>query len=111
MSLMNKISKIEEALTSINGLSVYHYLRPQLKAPFCIWQEDGEAGSLESDNHKGEQAISGSVDYFTQSEYDGMIDDIQEALNSVEGCGWSLNSVQYEDETELIHYEWTWTVI
>lgn len=111
MNLQNKIMKIEEALTSIEGLSVYHYLRPQLKAPFCVWQEDSESNSLEANNHKGEQAIGGTIDYFTQTEYDNMVETIQETLNKIEGCGWTLNSVQYEDETELIHYEWYWNVI
>lgn len=111
MNSQDKLLKIEEALTSIQGLRVYHYLRPQLKAPFCVWQEDSESGSLESDNHKGEQAIGGTIDYFTQTEYDEMIDAIQDALNTIDGCGWGLNSVQYEDDTELIHYEWYWNII
>ena len=50
------------------------------------------------------------VDYFTQTEYDPNIDKVQQALNSV--CSnWILNSVQYEDDTKLIHYEWRFTVI
>jgi nitrogen fixation-related uncharacterized protein len=24
---------------------------------------------------------------------------------------WSLNSVQYEDETGLIHYSWEWVIL
>lgn len=111
MTLQSKLEKIEQALTSIEGLRVYHYLRPQLPTPFCVWQEDSETSSLEADDHKGEQAIGGSIDYFTQEEYDPMVDCIQEALNTTEGCGWSYNSVQYEDETELIHHEWVWRII
>jgi hypothetical protein len=37
------------------------------------------------------------------------LDNIQAALNSLR-IPWRLNSVQYEDETNLIHYEWTWEV-
>lgn len=109
--LQTKLEKIENALTSIEGLSVYHYLRPRLSAPFCVWQEDGESDALWTGNHKAEQAVSGSLDYFTSQEYDTMVDEIQAALNSIEGCGWSYNSVQYEDETNLIHHEWVWRVI
>lgn len=111
MNSQTKIMKVEQALTSIEGLRVSHYLRPQLQPPFCVWQEDGEASSLQGDNHKGEQAISGTVDYFTQTEYDPMIDTIQDVLNATEGLGWSMSSVQYEDETDLIHYEWNWSVL
>lgn len=110
MTLQSKLEKIENALTSIEGLAVYHYLRPQLKAPFCVWQEDAENGSLEADLNKEEQAISGTVDLFTKLEYDPLNDAIQGALNTIENCAWSLNSVQYEEDTELIHYEWSFTV-
>ena len=35
-----------------------------------------------------------------------VLDEIQEALQNVAPGAWSLLSVQYEDETNLIHYEW-----
>lgn len=111
MTLQTKLEKIENALTSIDDLSVYHYLRPKLSAPYCVWQEDSENDALQSDNHKDEQSIYGSVDYFTKEEYDAMADAIQEALNNTEGVYWTYNSVQYEEDTELIHHEWTWSVI
>lgn len=99
------------ALTGITGLSVYHYMRPKLKAPYCVWQEDAEYSSLQDDNHKGEQSISGTVDYFTREEFDDNIDNIQDALNGVENLYWELLSVQFEDETNLIHYEWLFRVL
>lgn len=111
MSIESKIDKIRVALTSIEGLTVYHYWRFSTEVPYCIWQEDGEDAGLQVDNHKGEQAISGTVDYFTKVEYDPTIDAIQEALNAVEGCSWEINSIQYEEETNLKHYEWRWAVI
>ena len=37
------------------------------------------------------------------------VDGIQEALWSA-GIGFRLNSVQYEDDTNLIHYEWEFWV-
>lgn len=97
-------------LTAIDGLKVYHYWHPRLTAPFCIWAEDGEGDSLNANNHKKEQVISGTIDYFTRTEFDEMVDNIQNAINSLENCGWSLNSVQYEDETNLIHYEWVFEI-
>lgn len=33
---------------------------------------------------------------------------VQEALDEV--SSWQLNSIQYEDDTGLTHYEWTWEV-
>lgn len=107
----SKLMKIRDVLTSIDGLKVYHYWRTRQKAPYCIWQEDGEGESLHTNNHKSEQVISGTVDYFTLNEYDQNIESIQEALNSLENCGWRLNSVQYEEDTNLIHYEWSWEIV
>lgn len=111
MSFQTKLRKIADALTSIPSLgsNVYHYWRFGADAPYCIWQEDGDAG-FQSDNHKGEQAITGTVDYFTLTEYDGNIEAIQIALNNVENLSWAINSVQYEEDTNLIHYEWRWSL-
>ena len=46
-----------------------------------------------------------TIDYFTRTEFDANVDRIQEALNAA-GIGYRINSVQYEDTTNLIHYEW-----
>lgn len=109
--MTSKLMKINSLLTGIEGLKVYHYWRPRLVAPFCIWAEDGEGESLHTNNKKSEQVISGSIDYFTLTEFDTNIDRIQEALNETEDVAWYLSSVQYEDTTNLIHYEWMFEVI
>ena len=62
-----------------------------------------------ANNRMSEQQLHGTVDLYTLEEYNPLIDEIQEALNEVMG-GWSLNTVDYEDETNLIHYEWEWTL-
>ena len=88
----------------------YHYCRPNTAAvPYAVWAEDSEAESFHADNRKGEQVISGSLNYFTKREYDSVIDDIQDCLD-VNRVGWSLASVQYEPDTNLIHYEWRWEI-
>ena len=58
-----------------------------------------------------QQQVRGTIDLYTLQEFDPAVDLIQEALNTSEGVGWVLSSVQYEDETNLIHYEWTFAVI
>lgn len=60
--------------------------------------------------NNAEQGITGTVDYFTLTEYDANIEAIQVALNNVENLSWAINSVQYEEDTNLIHYEWRWTL-
>lgn len=108
--MQSLLLKIKEALTSIDGLKVYHYWHTRMEAPFCVWAESAEGDSLWSSNHKKEQVITGTVDYYTKTEFDPIVDEIQNALNSVEVLGWNLDSVLYEDETTLIHYTWSWEI-
>lgn len=116
--MMLQLNRIKTALTSItlaNGYSqdlrVYHYWRPRLEAPFCIWAEDGEGDSLHTNNHKSEQVITGTIDYFTKQDLDPTVDDIQSVLNEIECFGWSLSSVDYEEDTNLIHYTWSFEIV
>jgi hypothetical protein len=108
MSLQNKLKQIGTAFASVTPLC-YHYWRPVDKTPCLIWAEVGESGAANADNGKTEQEIEGSVDLYTKTEYDPLIDDVQTALESL-GVGWYLDSVQYEQETNLIHYSWTWRI-
>lgn len=106
-SLQNNLKRIKDALntTSANG-SVYHFTRPKDKLDrWVVWQEDGESESHRANNRKVEQQIHGTIDCYTLQEFDPLLDEIQNALNDA-GIGWSLLSVQYEDKTNLIHYEW-----
>lgn len=109
-SIQSKVSKISQVLTSIEGLQVYHYWRTNVPAPYCIYYEESTT-ALQVGNHAGEYAISVYVDYFTQAEYDPTVDAIIEALNSVEGCVWTYEGAQYEEETNMIHSSWSCEVI
>lgn len=110
MSFQTKLQKIADALTSINGLQVYHYWRFGADAPYCIWEEDGESG-LEADNHKAEQAITGAVHYFTLTEYDSNLDAIQDAMRATENLYWRYDGADYEEDTNLIHHSWRWKIL
>ena len=63
---------------------------------------------MEADNKKAEQGIAGTVDLYTLTEYDGNIELIQAKLDSIENLSYRINSIQYEEDTNLIHYEWRW---
>lgn len=109
ISVVDKLKKIRDAMNGVSG-KVYHYKRPKdVKPAWIVWQEDGTADCLRADDKMHEQQIHGTIDLYTLEEYDPLIDEIQEALNGVMG-GWSLQMVDYEDETNLIHYEWEWTL-
>lgn len=86
--------------------NVYHYFRPQLSPPFAIWQEDGSE-DFHANNTVAEMAVTGTTDYFTKKDYDRAVDAIQDMFIKNKFL-WRLNSIQYESETGLIHYEWEW---
>ena len=53
--------------------------------------------------------ISGTIDLFTKQEYDPWVQEITRALEDAEiTC--RIESIQYEDETGYIHYEWRFEV-
>ena len=123
-SLINNLKQVKNALLTVtdgtyttvgtqsvaNPVPVYHYVRPEnVTKKYIVWAEDGEETSFDADNVKQEQKIHGTIDYFTQTEFDVVCDNIQNALNSA-GIGFRLYSVQYEDDTKLIHYEWAFWV-
>lgn len=111
MSLVSKAEKLLNALNTVSGLKCYHLFKPaNVKAPYAVWQEDSEGQSFYASNRKAEQVLELTLDYFTQTECDPMADNIQDALNGIE-VAWKLNSLQYEVETKLIHYEWLIRVI
>ena len=108
-SLQTILKQLYIPFTQIEGATVTHYKRAA-QPPCLVWTEDGEDGSFHADNHKQNQKITGYLDYFTLTEFDPMADEIQSVLDA-EGVGWYLDTVDYEDETNLIHYHWVWQVV
>lgn len=108
MTFQQKLQLIQ---TLVAGLEIPagHYEYAGGETPYCVWAEDSEYSSVEGDNYKLEQAVQGTIDLYTKEEYDPNVDAIQGALKT-NRVSFYLNSVQYEDETELIHYEWVWTI-
>lgn len=111
-SLQKSLKSLRDILKTVSVPDkVYHYEKPSnVKPPYIVWQEDGESAQFGADNRKAEQQIHGTIDCYTQTEYDPLLDEIQGALNAADWVGWGLTSVQYEDTTKLIHYEWEFNI-
>lgn len=109
-SLQSKISKISDALTGIEGLTVYHYWRSSLPVPCCVYYEHGDVG-MQADNHKSEYAVEVYVDYYTKVEYDPVADAIMEVLSTTENIGVSYEGAEFEEDTNLIHHSWACEVL
>ena len=104
---MRWFEAIQAAHLSITD-AVSHYGRMKSERYF-VWQEDGGNDLLAGNVHT-ERAVTGTTDLFTKREFDPWIDEIGRAFDA-HGIAWSLNSVQYENDTQFIHYEWVWTVL
>lgn len=108
MKRIEKLKVIRDALLTVTA-DTYHYTKAGEADRYIIWAEDGEGNSIHADDHKIEQVITGTVDYYTPDDFDPAFDRIQQALASY-GIPFRFNSSQYEDETGLIHHEWVWEV-
>lgn len=87
--------------------AVSHSARMQSDRYF-VWQEDGR-NDLAGDNGHGETAVTGTTDLYTKQEFDPWADALGESLSSY-GISWTLDNVQYEEDTGFYHYEWLWEV-
>ena len=106
MTLQTKLRALYEPFRALD-CPVYHYHRADPSERYVVWAEDGENTSFHADGSKQEQQLTGVVDFYTKTEFDAIADDIQSILVS-ERIGWHLDSVQYEEETGLIHFQWRW---
>jgi hypothetical protein len=89
--------------------NVSHVTAVKKTPPYIVYAEDGQAAAKWSDNRMTHQKLMGTVDLYTANlDSEPLVDKIQAALNEV--CFWRLNSIQYEDDTKLRHWEWVFEV-
>ena len=105
---MPDLEVLKNALLTVTQ-NVGHYEAREKTDAYIVWAEDGQADEVWADNRMRHQAIQGTADYFTKTENDPNVGKIQDALNDV--CSWRLNSIQYEEDTGYIHYEWVFEMI
>ena len=99
----------ELATITVNNvpLKFAHYAWSHAPAgDYGVYSEDS-ALDFAADGTSLEQAIEGTLDYYTRSDGTEAKDAIQTKLREL-GIVWHLNSVQYESDTGLVHYEWVW---
>jgi len=103
------LADVKNALLTVSQ-KVYHYTASATAVcPYLVWAEDGQSGSLHGDGRMMNQVIQGTVHLFTKSEGDILTKSIPTALTNA-GIGWSLNSIQYEPDTKIIHTEWVFDI-
>ena len=105
---MQNLDALKNALLTV-GPPVSHYAAAKQPDKYIVWAEDGQTDAVRADGRLQEQAIGGTIDYFTKTENDPNVEKIQDALNDAE-ISFRLNSVQYETDTGYVHYEWVFEV-
>lgn len=76
------------------------------KDNYGVVSQDGET-ALRAGDKLAEKMPEGTIDWFSRDPGSGMPEDVGITLDGL-GASWYLNSVQYEPETGLIHWEWVW---
>ena len=105
------LDKLKAALEA-TGIPFAHFAWDRSKRPtgdFGVWAEDS-ARHLYANGKVQDQTTQGTIDLFTRSDDGAGKEAIQTALKSLD-VAWYLNSVQYEEDTRYIHYEWVFEVI
>ena len=75
---------------------------------YFVWQEEA-AADFEANGRHIERAMAGTTDLFSKQEFDPWREAFEAALDNA-GIAWSLNSVQFEEDTGFWHWEWLWGV-
>lgn len=103
------VEQLGDALNN-TGFRFAHFAWSHAPAgDYGVYAED-EAEDFLADGHHTEKAIQCAVDLFTRTEGNVPKDAIENALEAL-NAPWYLNTVQYEDDTGYIHYEWIVTVM
>ena len=104
--LSSNLRAFGTALDNIKPGMVFHGFRPANLAGSVVWAEDGQDNIFSADNTLQEFTIHGNIDYFTKKEYNETVDEINGFLLNYKDCTASYTSVDYEDESGLIHHNW-----
>lgn len=97
---------VKAALLSVSQNVYLYTAKENTETPYIVYGVDGD-NNLAAGNRRGELADAGYIDLFTKDAKDNLIKDIPTALDAAE-VSFYLNSVQFEEETSLLHYEWRW---
>ena len=103
------LNDVKNALLTVTSETYHYTASPEATCPRIVWSEDTQADAVHADGKMQEQAIQGTIDLYTRTEYDPKFSQIQTALNNA-GISFYLDSIQYEEDTKYIHYQWIFSI-
>ena len=105
---------LEAILTALRSTSIpfeAYAWETAPSGPYGTAQLSGAAESAWADNKFAAHAVEGTVDLYVRGVGESERMSVQTALNSVVGLVWRLQSVQYEDDTRRVHFEWLFSFV
>lgn len=104
------MDELVQLLTAITQ-NTYHYSAPpNTHPPYIVWQEFSQSDTMDADGEQVEYAISGTIDVYSTDEKEPIIKEIRKSLDGTD-IAFYLKSVQYEQDTGLIHTEYEFDII
>lgn len=74
------------------------------QAPYGIVSLEGAGYSVGADDEIAHLALRGTIDLFLNGPDVTPASDVMQILNGL--VAWRLNTVQFEEDTRLVHWEW-----
>lgn|GEM_PF-1169869 len=109
-----QLKNLKKELVSIgqsHNIKVCHFFNDNPKGNFIVWSEDDTTRAF-GDGLAVQKAVQGTVDYFTKTEYDPVVDEIDDALQGVDLAFLDGGpTIDYETTTGYIHYQWIFEVM
>lgn len=81
---------------------------PELRSDHGVYAEDDEL-TLYANNARAERVMQGTIDYYTRDDSGAPKGTVEAALDAYK-VPYHLNSIQFEEDTGFIHYEWIFEV-
>lgn len=98
------LDNFKTEIGSLDSNVFHHFSPPGAGIPRIVWAEYYRE-DLRADNIHVETSWEISVNVYTKSETEALIGSLEAMLNQNE-LNWRLDSVTYEDDTALLHYEY-----
>lgn len=103
---MTIVDRIKTALESTPFPFAHFGWRTEPAGDYGVYAEES-AGTLIADDRNAESFLTGYIDLFTRTADDTPRILVENALRSAGVLFW-LDSVQFENDTRFVHYEWRW---
>lgn len=102
------LNDLKTALLTL-PVEVYRYrAESNAKVPFVVWSEDTPI-ELIGNNHHLENGFEGTIDFYTKIEDDPTVANITTLLDSLR-IYWRYESIQFEEDTYIIHHVFVFRV-